>query len=64
MDQDALHHEAVEIARRILSSDRNERYELGVPEPGDNSRVFEDLVELTTHLLQEEEGKRTRQVAA
>jgi hypothetical protein len=60
MDSDLeLHQHAVEIARRILSGTQRERYELGVTEPADNSRLFSDLVELAQQLLREEELKRT-----
>ena len=59
MDQDLeLHQRAVEIARRILSGTQRERYELGVTEAADNSRLFSDLVELAQQLLREEELKR------
>jgi len=65
MNQDLdLHQRALEIARRILSGSQKERYELGVTEPDENSRLFNDLVELAEQLLREEELKRTcRRVA-
>jgi hypothetical protein len=64
MDQDPLHQKAVEVAKRILSGTHTERYELGVTEPADNARLFDDLVELATQLLREEEISRTCRNAA
>ena len=55
MEQDPLHQRAVEVAKRILSGTQSEHYELGVFEAADNSRLFNDLVELARQLLREEE---------
>ena len=41
-----VHQQALAVAKRILSGTETERYELGVPEPADNSRLFNDLVAL------------------
>ena len=64
MDQDLLHQKAMEVAKRILSGAPSERYELGVTERADNTRLFDDLVELATQVLREEELKRTCRNAA
>jgi hypothetical protein len=64
MERDSLHQTAIEVAKRILSGTKDERYELGVTEPEDNSRVFGDLVELAKQLLREEEVKQSWRVAA
>jgi hypothetical protein len=59
-----LHQQAVEIARRILSGSESERYDLGVAGPNDNSRVFNDLVEIAQQILRQEEWRRSRRKAA
>jgi hypothetical protein len=65
MDQDfELHQQAVEVARRVLSGTNSERYELGLTEPADDSRLFVDLVELAAQMLRDEEIRRTHLKAA
>jgi uncharacterized protein YigA (DUF484 family) len=63
---DELHQRAVDIAKRILADDssRIQLYELGVAEAKENSRLFNDLVELAKQLLREEESRRTCRTAA
>ena len=58
-----LHQQALAVAKRILSGDKAERYELGVPEPSDNSRLFNDLVALAEQLLRDEELRQTWRAA-
>jgi hypothetical protein len=64
MHQDELHHLALDVAKRILYGVPNERYELGVTAPGENTRIFDDLVGLAEQLLSEEQVRRTYQAAA
>jgi hypothetical protein len=52
---DEVHQRAVNIAKHILAGSQTERYELGVAEPDESSRLFSDLVELAKQLLSEEE---------
>jgi hypothetical protein len=59
-----LHKRALAVAKRILSGTQTERYELGVAEPADNSRLFNDLVALAEQLLRDEELKQTCRTAA
>ena len=61
---DELHQRAVDIAKRILAGSQTERYELGVAEAGESSRLFSDLVELAKQLLREEEFRCTYRHAA
>jgi len=64
MDQDPLHQKAVEVAKLILGGTQTERYELGVIEPADNARLFDDLVALATQVLREEESRQSCRNAA
>jgi hypothetical protein len=61
---DELHQRALDIAKRILAGSQIERYELGVAEPNENSRLFSDLVELAKQLLREEEFRGAYRDAA
>ena len=61
---DELHQRAVNIAKHILAGSQTERYELGVAEPDETSRLFSDLVELAKQLLREEEFCGTYRDAA
>ena len=61
---DELHQRAVEIAKHILAGTEVERYELGVAEPDEHSRLFSDLVALAKELLREEEFRGTYRRAA
>jgi hypothetical protein len=40
MHQDELHDLALDVAKRILYGVPNERYELGVTAPGENTRIL------------------------
>ena len=62
--EEELHQRAVNIAKHILAGNQTERYELGVAEPDENSRLFSDLVELAKELLREEEFRGTYRRAA
>ena len=59
-----LHKQALAVAKRILFGDKAERYDLGVPEPSDDSRLFSDLVALAEQLLRDEALRQTWRAAA
>ena len=61
---DELHQRAVNIAKRFLAGSQTERYDLGVAEPDESSRLFSDLVELAKQLLGERIFRGTDRDAA